>query len=46
MSENRVFSSREARQGTIVMKTPLRRFIFIGGLLLVVILGIILACTA
>ncbi|WEX09881.1 peptide ABC transporter permease [Chelativorans sp. AA-79] len=46
MAENRkptTISGRKARQGDVVLKTPLRRAIFIGGLAGIVILGIALA---
>ncbi|MFC6490388.1 peptide ABC transporter permease [Nitratireductor sp. GCM10026969] len=39
----RTFSGRDASQGYIVLKTPLRRVIFIGGLAGIVVLAIIWA---
>ena len=38
----RTFSGRDARQGYIVLKTPLRRAIFISGLAGIVVLAIAL----
>lgn len=35
-------SGKEARQGEIVLKTPKRRAVFIGGLVLAVILGLVI----
>jgi hypothetical protein len=42
--DNRVYSSRNTRQGEIILRTPLRRAIFIVGLAGLVILGLVVAC--
>lgn len=41
--QQRTFSGRKARQGYVVLKTPLRRAIFFGGLIGLVVLSIVLA---
>lgn len=35
-------SAEQARQGEIILRTPLRRVVFIGGLLLAAIVGLVL----
>lgn len=39
----REFSARKARQGRIVLNTPLRRAVFIGGLAVAVMIAFVLA---
>lgn len=41
--QQRTFSGRNARQGYIVLRTPLRRAIFIGGLVGLGVLAVLLA---
>lgn len=41
--QQHTYSGRKVRQGYIVLKTPLRRAIFIGGLVGLVVLSILLA---
>ncbi|WP_309082819.1 peptide ABC transporter permease [Chelativorans sp.] len=46
MEENRqptTLSGEEARQGDVVLRTPMRRAIFIGGLAGIVVLAVALA---
>ncbi|MCT7376381.1 peptide ABC transporter permease [Chelativorans salis] len=43
--QKRTFSARNASQGYIVLKTPLRRLIFFGGLIGIVLLSLLLALT-
>jgi hypothetical protein len=43
---DREFSGRKARQGRIVLNTPLRRAIFVGGLVIAVIGAFILGYLA
>lgn len=42
----RTFSGRDARQGEIILRTPLRRAIFIAGLVGIVILAFVLSYLA
>ena len=42
----REFSGRKVRQGRIVLNTPLRRAIFVTGLIVAVILAFVLAYSA
>lgn len=42
-SEQKTYSAEKARQGEIILRTPLRRFIFIAGLVGMVILAIVLS---
>lgn len=41
--KQREFSGRDARQGYIVLRTPLRKAIFISGLAGIVVLAVLLA---
>ncbi len=40
--EDRLHSAQDVRQGEIILRTPLRRWIFIGGLLGIVVLVLVL----
>jgi len=40
-SEGRTYSAEEVRQGEIILRTPLRRWIFFGGLIGFVVLAVI-----
>jgi hypothetical protein len=42
-SKQQTYSAEKARQGEIILRTPLRRFIFIAGLAGMVILAIVLS---
>jgi hypothetical protein len=42
-SEQKNYSAEKVRQGEIILRTPLRRFIFIAGLAGTVILAIVLS---
>lgn len=42
-TEKASIPGEQARQATIILRTPLRRAIFIGGLVAIVVLGLILA---
>ncbi|HVW55165.1 MAG TPA: hypothetical protein VHC00_05765 [Rhizobiaceae bacterium] len=42
----RTFSGRDARQGDIILRTPLRRAIFVAGLVGIVILAFVLSYVA